>query len=178
MATDMATEPPRSAEPRPAEATRAQVLVLLVRRVADCIHLQALIGQASRFLNGSSSSGFRRGLGEIEADLGDYAGLLAERAVHLGWAADEGERLSMRPALTEGQPAHSPRRDHASSLLEAIAAFARGVRGSLAETDRLGDAESAGILAEISRVADTWLWCFEVPRPVEVTEAPDRASRA
>lgn len=162
---DVLPEPRDAAQAGLAEATRLHALGLLRQRLAACIDLQTLIRQAKQYPNASSSIEFRRGLNEIEAEVADYAGLLAERAVQLGWGGDEAFDVA------EKEPAPSPGADQGARLRKAIVAFTRGVRGGIDETDLLGDAESAGLLAEISRMADTWLWWFEVPRQVGVAEA-------
>jgi hypothetical protein len=53
--------------------------------------------------------------------------------------------------------------DHGASLSAAIAGLVRTMRGGSEELSSLGDAESAGLLAEVSRVAGTWLWRLELP---------------
>jgi DNA-binding ferritin-like protein len=142
---------------------------LLAQRLADCLELQMLIRQAKWTLKRSSIG---RGLREIETDVGDYAALLGERAEQLGWAAGHAVRLVVMPsAVAEDQPALSRGAEHRASLAEAMAAVARRMRDGIADTDRLEDAESAGMLAEVSRVADTWLWWLE-----EAQRAESRAS--
>jgi hypothetical protein len=50
--------------------------------------------------------------------------------------------------------------DDGVPLGAAITEFGRRSRGDVPEAERLGDLESAGLLAEIARVAETWLWCL------------------
>ena len=50
--------------------------------------------------------------------------------------------------------------DDGIPLGAAITEFVRRSRGDVPEAERLGDLESAGVLAEIARVAETWLWCL------------------
>jgi hypothetical protein len=126
---------------------RTRPVELLTRRHGDCIQLEARIRRARRELGSGRSDGFQQALVEIESDLGTYAGLLAEREAHLGWAG----------------PVSLPRggagsRDDIVSLGAAITEFIQRSRDDVAEAERLGDPESAGILAEIARVAETWLW--------------------
>ena len=99
---------------------------------------------------------------EIEADLGIYARLLVEREVCLGWAG----------------PLPFPRgggdsSDDGISLGAAITEFVHRSRGDASEAEWLGDPESAGILAEIARVAETWLWDLAtVPGNVRLARQP------
>lgn len=144
----------------------AQTVELLTRRHGDCIELEARVGRARRELDSGLSDGLDRALVEIEADLGTYAGLLAEREVRLGWAG----------------PLPVPRWGDGSSedgvpLETAITEFVRRSQGDVPEAERLGDLESAGILAEIARVAETWLWCL-APVPDTATAARQPCSEA
>jgi hypothetical protein len=125
----------------------ARTVELLTRRHGDCIELEARIRRARRELGSARSDRLQPALVEIEADLGAYAGLLAEREARLGWAGP----LS----LLRGGAGSS---DDSVPIGVAIAEFVHRSRGDLAEAEPLGDSESAGILAEIARVAETWLW--------------------
>jgi len=134
---------------------------LLTRRHGDCIELEARIRRARRELGSSRSDGLQRVLVEIEADLGIYARLLAEREVCLGWTG----------------PLPLPRgggfSDAGVPLGAAITEFVRRSRGDVPEAERLGDPESAGVLAEIARVAETWLWDLRtVPDNVRMSRQP------
>jgi len=140
----------------------AQTVELLTRRRADCLELEARIRRARRELGPARSGGPQRALEEIEADLGTYAGLLAEREVRLGWAGPRPVPHRGGGSSEDGEP-----------LGAAITEFVRRSRGDVPEAERLGDLESAGVLAEIARVAETWLWCLAtVPDNVRVARQP------
>jgi hypothetical protein len=144
----------------------AQAVELLARRHGDCLELEARVREARRELAPGRSDGLQQVLGEIEADLEIYAGLLAEREARLGWAG----------------PLPVPRRGDGSSedgvpLGAAITEFVRRSRGDVPEAERLGDLESAGVLAEIARVAETWLWSL-APVPDTATVAWHPCSEA
>ena len=57
------------------------------------------------------------------------------------------------------------------ALSSALAAFGERARRAIAETDELGDADTADIFTEVSRGTDKWLWFVEAhiqgegPRP-------------
>jgi hypothetical protein len=161
-------EPPPEHRQRPVPRDGSAAR-LLTERLSDCADLQWLMRHARLSLNGGSSRRFREGLNEIETDLGDYIGLLEARALQLDW------RLRFIGAEPEPEPepelepesVSQPGAEAGTSLPDAIAAFTGRVRGTVEEMDRLGDVESTGILAEVARVADTWLWWWEVPPPDE-----------
>src|SRR5882672_1069978 len=88
--TPMPTTLRRSSNPVPGDGLprrySTEAAGLLTERLADCIDLRTLMSQAKRNLKGASSRRFREGLSEIEADLGDYVGLLGARVLQLdGW---------------------------------------------------------------------------------------------
>jgi hypothetical protein len=138
----------------------ARTVKLLTRRHAECIELEARIRRARRELGSTPSDGLQRTLVEIEADLGTYARLLAGREVRLGWAR------ALPVPRGGGGCSDVP-------LGAAITEFVRRSRGDVLEAERLGDAESAGVLAEIARVAETWLWDLTtVPDNVRMSRQP------
>jgi hypothetical protein len=126
---------------------RTRPVELLARRHGDCVQLEARIRRARRELGTDRSDGLQQALVEIESDLGIYAGLLVERAAHLG---------RVGPLSLPRGGGNDP--DDIVSLGAAITEFVERSRGDVAEAERLGDPESVGILAEIARVAETWLW--------------------
>lgn len=140
----------------------ARTVELLTRRHTDCLELEARIRRARRELGSACSDALQRVLVEIEADLGTYARLLAEHEVRLGWAA----------------PLPLPRGGGGCSedrvpLDVAVTEFVRRSRGDAPEAQRLGESESAGVLAEIARVAETWLWDLgTVPDDVRMSPQP------
>lgn len=138
----------------------ARTVEVLTRRHAECIQLEARIRRARRELGSTSSDGLQRTLVEIEADLRTYARLLAEHEVRMGWAG------ALPVPCGVGGISDVP-------LGAAITEFVRRSRGDVPEAERLGDAESVGVLAEIARVAETWLWDLTtVPDKVRISRPP------
>jgi hypothetical protein len=134
---------------------------LLTRRRRECLELEARVRRARRELGSTRSDGLQEALVDIETDLGTYAGLLAEREVGLGLAGQ-------LPVAWAGDSS-----DDGVSLEAAITEFARRSRGDVPEAERLGDLESAGVLVEIARVAEIWLWCLAAtPNRVRVARQP------
>jgi hypothetical protein len=132
--------------------SHGHALGVLGRRLTDCLELRTLIRRLKEDLRGSPAIGLRQELKEIEADIVEYTDLLAGRIAQLGPAGDEAIGLV---GMHSG--------DHGASLSAAIAGLVRTMRGGSEELGSLGDAESAGLLAEVSRVAGTWLWRLELP---------------
>ena len=139
-----------------------RTVALLIRRHGDCLELEARIRRARRELGSARGDRLQQALVEIEADLGTYAGLLAEREARLGWAGPL--------PLPRGGGGSS---DDSVPLGAAITEFVHRSRGDVREAEWLGDPESAGILAEIARVAETWLWDLAtVPGHVRLARQP------
>jgi hypothetical protein len=139
--------PTRPGAPARPPSAWSQMVELLTRRHGDCIELEARIRRARRELGSALSDGLQQALVEIEADLGTYTRLLADREARLGWAGPLPLLLGDDGSSDDGVP-----------LGGAITEFVRRARGDVREAERLGDPESAGVLAEIARVAETWLW--------------------
>jgi hypothetical protein len=140
----------------------ARTVELLDRRHGECLELEARIRRARRELGSTRSDGLQQVLVEIEVDLGTYARLLAEREARLGWAGPL--------PLPRGGGGSS---DDGVPLGAAITEFARRSRGDVLEAERLADPESAGVLAEIARVAETWLWGLRTgPDDVRMSRQP------
>jgi starvation-inducible DNA-binding protein len=55
----------------------------------------------------------------------------------------------------------SAERDHVEALSSALAAFGKGVRHAINQSDELGDKDTADLFTEISREADKYLWFVE-----------------
>jgi starvation-inducible DNA-binding protein len=51
--------------------------------------------------------------------------------------------------------------EHVAALSDALSAFGRAARITIAEMDELEDAGSADMLTNISRGVDKWLWFVE-----------------
>ena len=154
--------PTRSEAPTRPLSAWSRTVELLTRRHGDCIELETRIRRARRELGSTRSDGLQGVLVEIEADLGTYARLLAEREIRLGWAGPL--------PLPRGGGGSS---DDGLPLGAAITRFVHRSRGDVPEAEWLGDPESAGILAEIARVAETWLWdLVTVPGNVRLARQP------
>jgi starvation-inducible DNA-binding protein len=63
------------------------------------------------------------------------------------------------PPRSEGVPILS--RDHVEALSSALAAYGKGVRRAIDQTDELGYRDTADIFTEISRGVDKYLWFVE-----------------
>jgi starvation-inducible DNA-binding protein len=144
------------------EASRREVVGLLNQRLADCIDLQTQSKQAHWNVKGPTFIALHKLFDEINADVAEYADLLAERVVQLGGIAEGTVGVvAERSTLVDYPVTLSTGTQHVAALSDALAMFGRTVRLGIEEMNELEDAGSADILTEISRGVDKWLWFVE-----------------
>jgi starvation-inducible DNA-binding protein len=92
----------------------------------------------------------------------EYTDLLAERVVQLGGTAEGTIQVATTRTGLEAYPLTlTEERDHVEALSSALAAYGKGVRWAIDQTDELGDKDTADIFTEISRGVDKYLWLVE-----------------
>jgi starvation-inducible DNA-binding protein len=143
-------------------STRSQVADLLNRRLADAIDLQTQCKQAHWNVKGPSFIGLHKLFDDINEDVEGYVDLIAERVVQLGGVA-EGTigAVEQRSKLPDYPIGISTGAEHVAALSDALSAFGRAARITVAEMDELEDSGSTDMLTEISRGLDKWLWFVE-----------------
>ena len=144
------------------EDKRVEVIGLLNQRLAEAIDLQTQCKQAHWNVKGQSFIGLHKLFDEINEDVESYVDLIAERVVQLGGVAEGTigavEQRSKLPDYPIGIAAGP---EHVAALSDALSAFGRAARITIAEMDELEDADSADMLTDISRGIDKWLWFVE-----------------
>jgi len=142
--------------------TRAQVVELLNRGLADCIDLQTQCKQAHWNVKGPSFIGLHKLFDDVNTDVEEYVDLLAERLVQLGGVAEGTARCAAeRSSLPEYPLDIADGREHVDALSTALSVFGKSCRQGVDTCDELGDADTADLLTEISRGIDKWLWFVE-----------------
>ena len=144
------------------EDRRVEVIGLLNQRLAEAIDLQTQCKQAHWNVKGPSFIGLHKLFDDINEDVENYVDLIAERVVQLGGTAEGTigavEQRSKLPDYPIGIAAGA---EHVAALSDALSAFGRAARITIAEMDELEDADSADMLTDISRAVDKWLWFVE-----------------
>jgi len=144
------------------EAARAEAVVLLNQRLADCIDLQTQCKQAHWNVKGSQFIALHKLFDEVNEDVEEYVDLLAERVVQLGGIAEGTVGVvAKRTSLIDYPLTLVTGPEHVAALSDALAGFGRTARIGIEEMNELEDADSADILTEISRGVDKWLWFVE-----------------
>src|SRR5258707_15712236 len=145
-----------------AEETRVEVITLLNQRLAECIDLQTQCKQAHWNVKGPAFIGLHKLFDDVNEDVEGYVDLIAERIVQLGGIAEgtigAAEQRSKLPDYPIGIASGA---EHVAALSDALSAFGRAARITIAEMDELEDSGSADMLTQISRGVDKWLWFVE-----------------
>jgi starvation-inducible DNA-binding protein len=144
------------------ETTRIKVIELLNARLADCKDLQTQIKQAHWNVKGPHFIGLHELFDKINEEVDEYVDEIAERAVQLGGVAEGTARVvAKRSTLPEYPLNIADGRSHVDALSSALAAFGKGARKAIDDTDELGDKDTADLFTEVSRGIDKWLWFVE-----------------
>jgi starvation-inducible DNA-binding protein len=144
------------------EATCVKVIELLNARLADCKDLQTQTKQAHWNVKGPNFIGLHELFDKINEEVDEYVDEIAERAVQLGGVAEGTARVvAKRSTLPEYPLNISDGHSHVEALSSALAAFGKGARKAINETNDLGDLDTADLFTEVSRGIDKWLWFVE-----------------
>jgi starvation-inducible DNA-binding protein len=144
------------------EGTRSKIVELCNARLADAIDLQTQCKQAHWNVKGPSFIALHELFDKVNEDAEEYVDLIAERVVQLGGVAEGTARsVAKRSSLAEYGAKGAGGRDHVEALSSALAAFGKGARAAINQSNDAGDADTADIFTEISRGTDKWLWFVE-----------------
>ena len=142
--------------------TRKTVIGLLNEDLADAIHLSLQAKQAHWNVKGPAFFPLHELFDKLYDEAGDWADLLAERAVQLGGVAEGTLAQIAKQTKLQAYPTDlAAGRDHLAALIDSLSAFARSVRRAAGDAGAAGDADTEDLFTEISRGADKMLWFLE-----------------
>ena len=145
-----------------AAETRALVVLILNKRLADLINLQLQAKQAHWNVKGPSFIALHELFDTVAGNVEEFVDNVAERIVALGGTAEGTiEIVSRRSNLPEYPPAITSGRDHVDFLSTTMAAVGKEVRATIDQATELGDADTADLCTGISRELDKKLWFVE-----------------
>ncbi len=141
---------------------RAQLVDLLNESVADTFDLYSQIKQAHWNVKGHQFYQLHLLFDEIAGEILEFVDEQAERITSLGGTAmgtvrmaSESSKLPEYPSdILEGL-------DHIAALSERFGIYCQSVRANIEKATELGDADTADLYTEISRLADKRLWFLE-----------------
>ena len=141
---------------------RTFIIQKLNESLSNAIDLQTQCKQAHWNVKGPSFIALHKLFDEINEAVEEYVDLLAERAVQLGGTVFATARyVASNTALPEYPLTIHDGLAHVEALSNALATFAKHVRGCIDITDDKGDACTADIYTEVARGTDQWLWFVE-----------------
>jgi starvation-inducible DNA-binding protein len=141
---------------------RAQLVVLLNKRLADGIDLQTQAKTAHWNVKGQSFIALHKLFDEFNDTVAQYVDSIAERAVQLGGIAEGTARIvAQRSELDEYPMNIGEGQQHVQAMSAALARFGARVRRAIEEAEGLDDPGTADLFTEVSRGIDKALWFVE-----------------
>jgi starvation-inducible DNA-binding protein len=144
------------------EKVRRNVIVILNDRLADAMDLQSQVKQAHWNVKGPHFIALHELFDKISAVVFEQIDEIAERVTSLGGTAEGTVAVAAKRSKLKNYPLSiTAGKDHLFYLSTQIAAFGKSVRAAIADTDELGDADTADLFTGISRDLDKYLWFLE-----------------
>jgi starvation-inducible DNA-binding protein len=144
------------------EKVRRNVIAILNDRLADAMDLQSQVKQAHWNVKGPHFIALHELFDKISAVVFDQIDEIAERVTSLGGTAEGTVAVAAKRSKLKNYPLSiTAGKDHLFYLSTQIAAFGKSVRAAIADTDELGDADTADLFTGISRDLDKYLWFIE-----------------
>jgi starvation-inducible DNA-binding protein len=141
---------------------REQLVALLNQSLADSLDLKTQVKQAHWNVKGMQFIALHEMFDGFATTLEGYVDMLAERVTTLGGVAMGTARIAAQTsALPEYDLDAVAGRDHVQALADRYGRYAASVRAAIAQSDALGDADTADLYTEISRQIDKDLWFLE-----------------
>jgi starvation-inducible DNA-binding protein len=141
---------------------RERLVALLNQHLADTFDLYGQAKQAHWNVKGPQFHQLHELFDELAEELRAYVDLIAERATALGGLALGTVRMSAGASRLAEYPLDAGgSMGHVEALAERFAALAATTRSAIEATGRLGDADTADLLTEVSRGLDKSLWFLE-----------------
>jgi len=141
---------------------RSNGLALLDSRLADCLEVQTQIKQDPCHVKGLYFSGLHRLFGDIHEEVEHNLDTVAKRSAYLGATLEATTRdLAAKSSLLENPVILGSGRDQVTSLAVSLASFRRNVRQAIGQANEVGDTVTAGVLAQVSRGIDRWVWMVQ-----------------
>lgn len=141
---------------------RAQIIDILNQTLATTVDLKTQVKQVSWNVKGTNFCDLYELFDEIAMALDLYIDLLAERVTTLGGLAMGTARTAVKQTILPEYPLNiTEGQEHIASLAERLAIYGSLLWENIDRTAVLGDADTAYLYAEISRVIDKRLWLLD-----------------
>ena len=141
---------------------RSKLANLLNARLADALDLEAATKQAHWNVKGPNFIALHELFDKVHDGIEDHVDTLAERITALGGIARGTVQASARATSLAPYPEDLAEGvAHLEALSDRLADFGKKSRAAIAESDDLGDADTADLFTAISRDLDKQLWLLE-----------------
>ena len=141
---------------------RSKVASLLNARLADALDLEAASKQAHWNVKGPHFIALHELFDKVHDSIEDHVDTLAERITALGATAHGPVHAAARATSLAPYPEDiAEGAAHLEALGDRLAEFGKNSRAAIAESDELGDADTADLFTGISRDLDKQLWLLE-----------------
>ena len=144
------------------EDRRKALVDLLNARLADGFDLFSQTKQAHWNVKGMDFIQLHELFDDLAGSIRGHVDSIAERATALGGLARGTARMAAAISSIDEYPDDVlSGAEHVAALAERYATFGAAVRTAIAESEDLGDADTADLFTEVSRDVDKHLWFLE-----------------
>jgi starvation-inducible DNA-binding protein len=141
---------------------RTKINSILNQNLANAFDLFSQTKQAHWNVKGNDFWQLHKLFDEIAAEVAEWVDEIAERVGALGGYATGTVRMAAGSSeLPEFPTDIDAGMDYVKALTERLAQFSNTAREAIDETDKLGDANTADLLTEVSRCADKYIYFLE-----------------
>jgi starvation-inducible DNA-binding protein len=141
---------------------RIKVQKLLNARLADALDLEAATKQAHWNVKGPNFISLHELFDDVHTHVEEHVDTIAERITALGGTPLGTVQAVARTSSIAPYPEDlSEGVAHIEALSDRIADFGKKSRAAIAQSDDLGDADTADVFTAISRDLDKYLWFLE-----------------
>lgn len=142
--------------------TRMPIVARLNQTLACTLDLKTQVKQAHWNVKGMDFYQLHELFDELATELEEFTDLFAERITALGGTALGTVRIAAQESTLPELPSDIlGGKDFVTALADRFAPYAKLLREGISETDELGDADTADLYTEVSRVIDKRLWFLE-----------------
>jgi starvation-inducible DNA-binding protein len=141
---------------------RKKLIALLNQHLADTFDLYGHAKQAHWNVKGAQFHQLHELFDDLADQVREYIDLIAERATALGGTALGTVRMAAGASRLKEYPLDARgSMQHVEALAARFAALAATTRSAIEAAERLGDADTADLLTEVSRGLDKGLWFLD-----------------
>lgn len=141
---------------------RSKIIEILNQTLATTLDLKTQVKQAHWNVKGMDFYQLHTLFDEMSLELEEFIDLVAERVTALGGTTLGTARIAAEKSDLPEYPIDIfDGKAHITALADRYGSYAKLLRDAIAETDDLGDADTADLYTEVSRAIDKRLWFLE-----------------